>query len=82
VGDLNGDLIVDEDDLQQLESNLGIHVGDLDGDGDVDNDDLDIFYASWGLCAGEPGFNPAADFDGDGCVTGRDQGFILGCFGT
>jgi hypothetical protein len=43
--------------------------GDLDNDGDVDLDDYWAFQDSYGMCAGQPKYNPAADMDGDGCVT-------------
>ncbi len=43
--------------------------GDLDGDGDVDADDRSLFLSTYGRCEGNPAFLPAADYDGDGCVT-------------
>jgi len=43
--------------------------GDLDGDGDVDTDDRAVFLSTYGRCEGNPAFLPAADYDGDGCVT-------------
>jgi hypothetical protein len=46
--------------------------GDLDGDGRVTLKDLPIFFASLGKCRGQAGFNPACDYDRDGCVTLRD----------
>ena len=46
--------------------------GDLDGDFDVDQADYRILSRSLGLCAGDQGFAPAADYDQDGCVTQAD----------
>jgi subtilisin family serine protease len=43
--------------------------GDLNGDGQVDLDDYWIFVDAFGTCVGNPHYNPAADLDGDGCVT-------------
>ncbi len=47
--------------------------GDLDGDFDVDQADFQILSRSLGLCAGDQGFAPAADYDQDGCVTSADS---------
>jgi hypothetical protein len=43
--------------------------GDLDGDGRVTLKDLPIFFASLGKCRGQAGYNPACDYDRDGCIT-------------
>jgi len=43
--------------------------GDLDGDGDVDAGDRAVFLSTYGRCEGNAAFLPAADYDGDGCVT-------------
>ena len=43
--------------------------GDLDNDGDVDLDDYWVFLDAFGTCVGHPKYNPAADLDGDDCVT-------------
>jgi hypothetical protein len=48
-------------------------LADLNGDGVTDTNDLQIFQSSFGTCVGDNGFEPAADFDGDGCVTSIDQ---------
>ncbi len=47
----------------------GYVCGDLDFDRDVDLDDYQLFLVAFGHYAGEPGYNPAADCDGDGCTT-------------
>jgi hypothetical protein len=43
--------------------------GDLDNDANVDLDDYWMFFDAYGTCVGNPKYNPAADMDGDGCVT-------------
>ncbi len=53
IGDLNGDLVVDLDDLSALLVNFGQtgippSGGDLDGDGDVDLDDLSLMLVHFG----------------------------------
>lgn len=50
---------------------------DLNRDGISDNADSQIFYDSLGTCDGDSAFNPAADFDGDGCVTSLDEEIFL-----
>lgn len=56
--------------------------GDVDGDGDVDLTDLAVLLSSFGTCAGDAGFTPAADFDGSGCVELGDLAILLGNFGA
>ncbi|MCI0546616.1 MAG: dockerin type I domain-containing protein [Candidatus Rokubacteria bacterium] len=51
-------------------------TGDLDGDGDVDGTDQALLAGQIGACAGNPAFEPAADLDGDGCVTAVDGEFL------
>jgi hypothetical protein len=51
---------------------LALNPGDLNRDGKVDAADYAVFKASLGRCSGQPGFNPDADYDGDGCVTLSD----------
>lgn len=43
--------------------------GDLNGDGVVDVNDYNLFIATFGKCVGQTGYNPKADYDGDGCIT-------------
>lgn len=57
-------------------------LGDVDGDNDVDLDDLAGLLASYGACAGDLDFNPAADIDGDGCVLLSDLAALLAVYGT
>jgi len=56
--------------------------GDTDGDGDVDLTDLAVVLAAFGSCAGDPGYNPNADFDGSGCVDLTDLALLLANYGT
>lgn len=42
--------------------------GDLNGDNKIDTADYNVFKLSLNKCAGTAGYNPAADFDGNGCV--------------
>jgi len=50
--------------------------GDLNGDGKVDCTDLTIVKAAWGKRAGQAGFNPAADVNGDKVIDIRDLSFV------
>ena len=56
--------------------------GDLDGDGDVDLTDLSLLLAAFGLCVGDPGFEPAADLNGSSCVELIDLSLLLANFGA
>jgi hypothetical protein len=55
--------------------------GDIDGDGYVGLSDLAILLASYGLCEGDPGYNPAADLDEDACVGLSDLALLLADYG-
>ncbi len=46
--------------------------GDVDGNGEVNFQDFVRFASSFGLQAGQPGFEPRADLDGNGRVDFRD----------
>ena len=48
-------------------------ICDLDHDGDCDDVDQQIFDDSEGTCFGDPGYNPEADIDFDGCVASNDR---------
>lgn len=56
--------------------------GDVDGDGHVTLTDLALLLGTFGLCAGDAGFNAAADFDAGGCVELGDLAVLLANFGT
>lgn len=56
--------------------------GDVDGDGDVDLGDLTLLLSAFGTCAGDAGFNAAADGDGSGCVELSDLAILLANFGA
>ena len=58
------------------------HLGDVTGDGHVDINDLAALLASYGACVGQPGYNPAANFDGDSCVSLSDLAILLAHFGS
>lgn len=55
--------------------------GDVDHDGDVDMSDLAALLASYNKCAGDPRYNPAADFNCDGCVDQSDLAELLAHYG-
>jgi hypothetical protein len=44
-------------------------TADLNSDGVIDNHDVEMFTGSFATGEGDDGFEPAADFDGDGKVT-------------
>ena len=55
--------------------------GDVDGDGDVDLADLSALLATYGLCAGDAGYDDAADFVDDDCIDLSDLAALLGNYG-
>ena len=55
---------------------VGLGAGDINGDGYTNPDDVIFIGALLGLCAGDVGFNPAADLNGDGCIDDRDLRLI------
>jgi hypothetical protein len=61
--------------ISNVADNQFIHIyeiGDLDLDFDVDYHDYLVFRTAYGSCEGDANFLPAADLDGDGCVTIND----------
>ena len=61
---------------------IKLRTGDLDGDGDVDLTDLATLLSSYGMCVGDPNYNPAADFDDSGCIGLVDLAGLLTNYGT
>jgi hypothetical protein len=60
---------VDYGEVEDYTVNTQGMCGDLDHDGNVDLDDYWILHDAFGTCVGDPKYNPAADMDGDGCIT-------------
>jgi len=56
-------------------------VGDANLDGKTDEADLALLLAAFGSCAGDPQFNPDADFNKDGCIDRVDLAACLADFG-
>ncbi len=53
---------------------INVLQGDANRDGTVNSFDGTLIQASLGKCTGQPGFNPNADLNGDGCVNVLDVG--------
>jgi YD repeat-containing protein len=51
---------------------LVVAVGDIDADGVIDANDRMILLGARKTCTGDAGFVPAADLNGDGCITNQD----------
>ncbi|HEY4380420.1 MAG TPA: dockerin type I domain-containing protein [Acidobacteriaceae bacterium] len=51
--------------------------GDVTGDGAVGCDDVTAVRVAYGRSVGNPGYNPAADFNGDGFVNVQDLQFVV-----
>lgn len=60
----------------------GCDPGDLNDDCVVDLNDLALLLAAYDNCAGDPNYNPDADFDGSGCVDLADLAMMLGAYGN
>ncbi len=75
TGDVNGDGIVDQDDLDII-AGVAACPADLTKDGIVNGADLANLLANWGE---NPGV--AADLNGDGFVNGADLASLLATFG-
>ncbi len=52
---------------------MNFTLADLNRDGVENAKDHDILHQALGICQGEAGFIPNADFDFDGCVTSVDE---------
>ncbi len=77
VGDFNFDALINADDEAILLDHLGTYLFDLDGNGCFDANDLNVFLAFDFACSGDPTYNPAGDFNCDGCVDAADLTKIL-----
>lgn len=53
---------------------------DLDGNGSVNERDFAIFLAAFGHTFGEPGYDPASDFDGNGVIDIVDYELWFQCY--
>jgi hypothetical protein len=51
--------------------------GDVNGDSVVDCSDLAAVRSAFGKSVGKTGYNPSADFNGDGFVNIQDLQFIV-----
>lgn len=60
----------------------GCEIGELDGDCVVNLNDLASLLSVYGLCVGDPGYNPAADISGNGCIDLADLAALLAAYGA
>jgi len=56
--------------------------GDCNNDGVVDDTDKQLILGAVGTAAGDPGFNAAADLDGDGVISGQDVSMFAKIYGA
>jgi hypothetical protein len=77
--DMDGNLVVDQGDVDEIESILGTAVGDVDWDCDVDLADLNTLLQHYGDC--EDVTYEDGDLNGDGCVDLADLQIILANYG-
>jgi len=75
--DMDGNLVIDDADLQVVLNILCTIQGDADLSGTVDQNDLDTVDANLG---GNGGW-AMGDFDGDGQITTADRNFVVANFG-
>jgi len=77
--DMNGDLLVNTQDLAELAAVIGAALGDLDWSGSVDLGDLSVLLSNYG--APGPHDYAAGDIDGDGDVDLADLATLLANYG-
>jgi len=58
-----------------------VRSADINGDHIIDYKDLGILGVSYGLSAGQPGFNPLADLNSDGVIDYKDLGILGAHYG-
>jgi len=77
------DIYLENSDALNLENPAGepTCVADANDDGVTDQADLGILLSAFGSSEGDPGYNPAVDYDADGMVGQTDLGFLLADFG-
>ena len=61
---------------------MGQRATAADGDRDVDLADLAALLGAYGVCAGDPNYDPNADFDASGCVDLWDLLRLLSNYGA
>jgi hypothetical protein len=77
-----GDDWGDHDIIYWKYKNLAPGCPDLDGDGEVGLSDLSELLGAYNHCIGSPQYNPAADFDCNGCVDTADLSVLLSEYGS
>ena len=81
IADLSAGDIAQWDDFRLTVHGTPLCPGDLTGEGDINLDDLATLLAAYGACEGDAGFEPAADFDNNGCITLSDLAVFLSRYG-
>ncbi len=75
----NGNPVLGDSQKITIQVTAPLVPGDLNSDGDIDPADRSIFLANYGKC-NEEITNSLTDYDGDGCVTGRDYRIWYGYY--
>ena len=58
-----------------------LKAGDANNDSFVSATDFSLLSASYGICAGQPGFDERSDFNADSCVTAVDFSLLSSNYG-
>ena len=69
-----------ENNLLSAELSVAGLLGDLNADDKVDFGDYALLRSMLGKCAGDTGYNSAADFDKDGCISYQDYRIWYGYY--
>ena len=88
--DLNGDQVVNSQDLQTLLEAMNSTAGglrfdiraDLEGNGRVDSQDVRLFMQNKECWVGSPKWDANVDFDADGKIDWRDLSFVANNYVT